>query len=263
MKIAVVDNERIILQGLISEIKSIRSDAEVVGFCIPTEADEWIRENKPDIVFSDIEMPEMNGLELASRIRSHSPHTRIVFITAFDTYMGEAFYLHADGYVMKPFRTESIKKELDYHFQEQSDARGKIYFQTFGGFETFVDNQKVRFNRKKAKEVLAFLVDRDGANISYDDLAVIINDADTPRDKAKRNLQVYVNDLAKTLSEYGLEDMLIRSRQGIGLKSDMTDSDLRRFLKGNADAVNSYRGSYMDEYPWAKQTQSVLEQKKG
>lgn len=68
---------------------------------------------KPDVVFLDVEMPEMNGVECGKRIIDINPQTIIIFATAHAEYMEEAFQLYAFDYLVKPFKLERIFQTLD------------------------------------------------------------------------------------------------------------------------------------------------------
>lgn len=66
----------------------------------------------PDVIFVDVEMPGMTGIQLASYIKQSSANTNIVFVTAHSIYAVEAAELHASGYVVKPVTADRIKQEL-------------------------------------------------------------------------------------------------------------------------------------------------------
>lgn len=58
--------------------------------------------HKPDVVFLDVEMPEISGIEVAEKLQSALPDVRIIFVTAYDEYAVKAFELHALDYILKP-----------------------------------------------------------------------------------------------------------------------------------------------------------------
>lgn len=68
----------------------------------PLAALEKVVELHPDIVWLDIEMSGMNGLELASAIKKKSPFTNIVFVTGHPEYAIDGFALHVSGFLIKP-----------------------------------------------------------------------------------------------------------------------------------------------------------------
>ncbi len=77
----------------------------------PFEGKELIEELKPDLVFLDIDMPGMTGIDL---LRSFDkPTFRVVFVTAFDTYAIEAFRLSAVDYLLKPVEGDDISRIIE------------------------------------------------------------------------------------------------------------------------------------------------------
>lgn len=67
---------------------------------------------KPHVVFLDIEMPVLGGVECAKKIMDIDPKIKIIFATAYQEYMSEAFELYAFDYIVKPFKFERIQKTL-------------------------------------------------------------------------------------------------------------------------------------------------------
>lgn len=67
----------------------------------------------PDVVFIDIEMPKLSGLECAKKIADIDPKIIIIFATGYNEYMGEAFEIYAFDYIVKPFKIERIYKTLE------------------------------------------------------------------------------------------------------------------------------------------------------
>jgi len=94
------------------------------------EAVARIDELQPDLVFLDIQMPALTGLEVASRL--HAPRPRIVFCTAYDHFAIDAFELHAVDYLLKPVNRDRLARtvnrittEIDEHrrlTRERSEA---------------------------------------------------------------------------------------------------------------------------------------------
>ncbi len=105
----IVDDEYPTRQELASILGNIR-DVEIVAECsIGQEALEYLESNTADIIFLDIEMPLINGLEIAKIIRSTIPNPpQIVFSTGYGQFAVQAFDLQAFDYVLKPYTPERI-----------------------------------------------------------------------------------------------------------------------------------------------------------
>ncbi len=105
------DNEKMaqILKSAIEnqsgfEVKAVGSDGES-GLAL---FDEY----KTEVVFMDIEMPGMSGIDCAKEILIREPDTYIVFSTAYTQYMGEAFEMYAFDYMLKPFKLDRLRGTL-------------------------------------------------------------------------------------------------------------------------------------------------------
>ena len=91
----------------------------VEGFALVGEAGdgktalEMVEALKPDVVFLDVEMPEMNGVECARAIQDLNPGIMLIFATAYEGYMGDAFEVYAFDYLMKPFKVERVIQTLE------------------------------------------------------------------------------------------------------------------------------------------------------
>ena len=91
----------------------------VDGFALAGEADNGrdalalAEKERPAVVFLDVEMPEENGVECARAIQDMDPNTVIIFATAHEGYMGDAFEVYAFDYLMKPFKVERVIQTLE------------------------------------------------------------------------------------------------------------------------------------------------------
>lgn len=91
-------------------------DCEVVGECATAaETIELVRAARPDLVFLDIRMPDMDGFDVIDALSAHADFTmpRIVFTTAYDQYALRAFEVHAADYLLKPFTPERLRTALE------------------------------------------------------------------------------------------------------------------------------------------------------
>ena len=111
MMIVLLDDEPILLREGENAVRAAVPDAELRSFSLGADLLSAIEREglKPDVVFTDIEMPGISGLELAVRLKTLCPDARIVFVTGFSQYAVEAFRLRAHGYVMKPLTPERVR----------------------------------------------------------------------------------------------------------------------------------------------------------
>ena len=116
MRIYVLDDEPIALRGSVKIIQETAPQAQIRGFGRAKAAFKHIKESGeyPDVVFSDIEMPGMSGLDFAVRLKKQCPDTILIFVTAYSQYALEAFRLHVHGYILKPLTEARVREELDY-----------------------------------------------------------------------------------------------------------------------------------------------------
>ena len=112
MNVIYVDDEQLLRENFRATAESITEIDHLLIFDSSTSALEWAEKHPVDAAFLDIQMPGMNGIELARRLKRIDENMGIVFVTAFEQYALEAFGVDAVGYLLKPFGAEDIEKEL-------------------------------------------------------------------------------------------------------------------------------------------------------
>ena len=89
-------------------------DVEVIGECANAiEGLSAIHRLRPDVVFLDIQMPRVNGIEMVGMIEA-SALPRIVFVTAYDEHALKAFEEHATDYLLKPIDPQRLERTLNW-----------------------------------------------------------------------------------------------------------------------------------------------------
>ncbi|WP_087019095.1 two-component system response regulator BtsR [Thaumasiovibrio subtropicus] len=108
----VVDDELFAREELI-ELLEEAGDIEIIGQCSNAiEALKKIHQDKPDVVFLDIQMPQITGIELLSMM-DQDTMPKIVFVTAYDEYAIQAFEENAFDYLLKPLEEHRLRKTLE------------------------------------------------------------------------------------------------------------------------------------------------------
>ena len=255
MIIFAIDDEIAMLSELHHAIEEASPGTEIHDFRFGAEALDAISKERiiPDLIFSDIELPGMNGLNLAVRIKQLAPKAKIVFVTGYSQYAVEAFRQHINGYVLKPIDAAQIRKELDYLTEPYRQESDKLQVRCFGYFEVFWHGKPVSFGRKQTKELLAFLIDHNSI-CTAEEISNALWEGDADMRACKTRLRSLLHDLKGTLSEIGAGNIVIRRRGSVGVDPHLVDCDYYRFLKGDMQAVNSFQGEYMKQYSWAEST---------
>jgi two-component system LytT family response regulator len=107
----IVDDEKLARDKL-RRLLGKESDISIVGECTcGTDTVEFINKENPELVFLDIQMPELTGFEVLQEIEPEKMPT-IIFVTAYDQYALDAFNVHALDYLTKPFNQERLQTAL-------------------------------------------------------------------------------------------------------------------------------------------------------
>src|SRR5437764_4278339 len=121
MRVIIVDDEHL-ARGLLREHLAAHPDIEIAGECANGfEAVKAITELQPDLVFLDIQMPKLDGFEVAELAGTR---TRYLFVTAYDQFALRAFEVHAIDYLLKPFTPARLAQALAHARERVAPAPG-------------------------------------------------------------------------------------------------------------------------------------------
>ncbi len=259
MKIICVDDEHLALQDVLVQCRSIPEVEQADGFSSGEQALEWLAGHQADIALLDIDMPGMDGIELAIRIREMKPETAVIFLTAYSQYAVQAFSIHASGYLMKPVDREKLAAEFAHvRLSGNRTEKARIEARTFGGFDLFVCGQQVTFRKAKCKELLAFLIDRQGSTVTRSEaFSALWEDRIYDRPMQKQ-LDTVIRLLRETLREYGVEEIFSMKSGTMRIVPEKISCDAYRLFSGDPETVNSFHGTYMSAYSWASVTEGYL-----
>jgi DNA-binding LytR/AlgR family response regulator len=125
------------------------------------EALKFLKEKKYDIIFVDVQMPGLTGLELVHVLRQFASPPKVVFVTAFDDYAVQAFELDAVDYLLKPFSKERLEQALQRAARRPGDS-------------AIIESEDETYSRKKVdaqpgdKLLDKLPVDKEGKTILID-----------------------------------------------------------------------------------------------
>ena len=258
MKAIVVDDEIYMLETLQEAVDASTDIEQNVAFSSCSAALAYAQENPIDIAFLDINMRGMGGLALAEKLMELHPQCKIVFCTGYEEYAVSAFQLHVSGYLMKPITAEAVQKEID-HIKGVKTTEKLLTIQCFGHFEVLHNGELLPFKRKKAKELLAVLVDRNGAGMTAKQLCAILFLDDTDDSKNAAYLRQLVLDLKNTLKAIHAENVLKHDTPYYRIDTNLVKCDYFSFLETGKP---QFYGEYMTQYSWAETTCAMLQFKK-
>jgi two-component SAPR family response regulator len=230
IKAIIVDDEQLSIDKMGKLLKDSGLAAVKGKFTDPLEALKFLEENKVDAVFLDIEMPDMDGIELSSRILDLQGETNLVFVTAYNKYAVEAFRLNALDYLMKPVMPERLEetlhriiegKGLPIHSEE-------ISVRCFGRFRVKAGREGVKFRTEKAEELLAFLISKRDCFISRKEILDTIWE-DFDGDRALTHFNTTLHYVKKALLRYGVQMPITYDRGGYKFNLEALACDYLKF----------------------------------
>lgn len=131
MQIGVCDDQKEIRERITDQIKKLYPAGDVVSYGSGQEVLDAVR--VPDILFLDIQMPEMDGMETAKKLRKRSRQTILIFVTVTDDYVFQSFDVGAFHYLVKPFCDEKFAEVLQNavrQYEEKTSERTGIKKET-------------------------------------------------------------------------------------------------------------------------------------
>src|SRR5690625_2268014 len=210
MRIILIDDEPLALEFLVRQINKI-NHVEVVEKFTYFDLKRYKSLLKEiDLVFLDIEMPGVNGLELAEKIIEVNPSLSIVFVTGYNEYAVQAFELNALDYLLKPVQLDRLQKTLERARSNinqmerplsgestlQINVCGELTFKQANG-----SSKIVKWRTTKAQELFLYLLHHAGKTVRKSILAELLW-PDFEQDKAYSQLYTAIYHIRKTLAKY-------------------------------------------------------------
>jgi len=274
IKAVLIDDEYYALQGLKMELESIEGIETSGVFEDCAAALEHISGNRPDVVFLDIEMPGMSGLELFQRIIDISENTKIVFITAYSHYAVGAFELNALDYLIKPVQRQRLMKTLERLGlrSEKSSFLEKVKFHCFMMFTIVAGGEELnlKWRTRKSEELLAYLICQEGRFVSKEKIAESLWPEES-KQKSLSNLYLSYYLLKQEFEKRGISLNVESKRGKMRISIEDIETDTMEFMDclEKCEQMNDatiafaeraaelYRGELLEEnyFAWALEPQ--------
>lgn len=204
LKVFIIDDDMPSIK-IIEYFLSDYQDVAIEGrFTNPLEALKQLEEAEPELVFLDINMSQLCGMEVAKKILNRSPGTLIVFTTAYDNFAVDAFEVNASDYLVKPIMKARFDKAMERILSSEikPEPENKLYISCFGKFQVYRQNEEpIRWRTEKSKELAALLISNSGQTMTRDEIIELIW-PDTELDRAIHYLHNSIYYMRKSLENY-------------------------------------------------------------
>ena len=241
-------------------LNKIQPEAHLLLFNNSPEALAAARNNKIDIAFLDYDLPEMNGLILGQYLKDLYSSINLIYFIHDKSHAFDAMQLRASGCILLPFKEKNINDELcSLRYPLSHEGTSRIFAQTFGNFDLFIDGKPVAFKYSKTKEIVALLINNRGAKTTNGEIIASLWEDDGDPEKKSSYLSNLRQDLQNTLTRYKSTDILLKQRGSMAIAVDLIECDLYDWLKNKKNSRYQYLGDYMNQYSWAEMMHAELD----
>ncbi|MEK3832841.1 MULTISPECIES: response regulator [unclassified Paenibacillus] len=279
MRAILIDDEELALKALERQLHALGC-FEIIGkYTDPLQGQQKVEETETDIVFLDIHLPELSGIELAERLLERRPDLQVVFVTAYDNYAIKAFELNALDYLLKPIHTDRLKltvRRLNAQQKPGLAARAAsaqtswrmLMLDAFRIYEGSQELPSLQWRTAKAQEIFFYLLHHRGKVVSKATLIELLW-ADFDPNRAYPQLYTAVYHIRKMLEPFSRERILLQNTadgyllklNGICLDVDEFDRFIQAGLELSNDTLPEYerilklfKSEYLEgyDYVWAE-----------
>ena len=253
MRAILVDDEAIMLRSFMRNSEGIPELEVVAQFQSSQEAITYAQNNAFELAILDICMPEINGIQLAKKLREIYPDVLIVFISAYDDYIKDFNEISGDYYIIKPYIKSTIATMMEKMVLLSSKQQKKdIYIHTIGRFNVLKNGVPLKLSGK-TKEILALITSKCGREISNEEIYSIVWEN---REYSNESMKVYYNAISRLkriLAEADISDLLISTTHGQMLNVSICACDYYAWLNKSEEIKElDVEDDFFAEYSWSE-----------
>ncbi len=171
------------------------------------------------IIFLDIEMPGLSGLEAADILQKRYKKLNVVFVTGHPEYSFPAHSVHPSGFLAKPVDEQDILRELKHLRYPIEEQKSQLRVRC-SPFAVFVGDKLLGFKSDRTMELFAYLVYRNGAICTNGELLGVLWEGNADKNGRLRQLTM---DMRDCLREIGAEDIIIKKYGKIGINTNLIE----------------------------------------
>ena len=261
MTILAVDDKKEALKRIAGIVEELRPDAELYTFTSSLDALAKARETEVDTAFISVRMQELSGLDLGQYLKDLYPAVNLIFLSDEKEYAFDAIALRASGYLLKPAEKTAVQTEFaQLRYPEDVKNRKRVFAQTFGNFEFFVDGKPVAFKYTRTKEIIALLVNNRGAQTTNGEIIASLWEDDGDPEKKASYLSNLRQDLQNTLNKLKLNGLILKQRGSLAIDTKKIECDMYDWIDKKQESRYHYLGDYMNQYSWAEYVHAELDE---
>lgn len=253
MRAIIIDDESFCadyLENLCMEVKGL----QIVGkFSNAMDAKEFLIRNQVELAFLDIDMPGLDGISAAVEYRKINPNLGIIFVTGYEQYAMAAFRADAVSYLLKPCDSLELAHAVEKASRLLPPQIKRMEIRTFGYFTIFIDGQPYYFSNRKAKELLALLIDHQGGIVTMEQAAGLLWE-DRPYDSTVKQLYRKAVICLNQLSAQKQLNFFVSNRGSCHIIPSAISCDYFDLLAGVPEARAKFCGEYLTDYSWGEDT---------
>ncbi len=241
--IIVIDDEAVNVEMLSSMIETNFTENTVYKYTEPEHLLSDIKKIKPDIAFIDIEMPKINGLKLAEKIKELHSDVGVILISSDSSYAVAAFEINAMDYILKPVSYERLEKSINRYKCKKGCQSSILKISVFGKMDVHKGNKQVKWQGSKNAELFAFLLHNIGKSIHKDEIIDTLW-SDFEYRRASANMQTAMSRIRKSLSKIGSEIKISYSCGYYKMKMENVNFDREKFEQLSNSLTNIDESNY-------------------
>ena len=258
--LTVLENEAAIPK-MTEMISALQPDAEIMCFGSSLPALAAARRHEVDIAVLDVALQDLSGLEFGQYLQDLYPFVNLIYLAGSEESAYEAMTQHASGYLLKPATKEPLGKELsDLRHPAEQTGRKRLFAQTFGNFDLFVDGKPVVFKYSRTKEIVALLVCNRGAQTTNGEIIATLWEDDGDPEKKASYLSNLRQDLQNTFNKLKLNGIILKQRGSMAIAKDKIECDLYDWLEKKKESQYQYLGDFMNQYSWPETLHAELDE---
>lgn len=261
MTIFAVEEKKDALQALEKLLREQVGDAELFCFDSSLAALAAARNREVDLAVLSVEMTELGGMDLGQYLIELYPLINLIYLSDSRESGYEAMNQHASGYLLRPISQGKLRREMeDLRHPAVQKNQKRVFAQTFGNFDLFVDGNPVAFKYSKTKEIVALLVNNRGAQTTNGEIIATLWEDDGDPEKKASYLSNLRQDLQNTFTRLKLNGILLKQRGSLAIAKDKIECDLYDWLEKKLDSKYQYLGDYMNQYSWPETTHAEIDE---